>query len=55
MVLIILSIKNVCEFSAQIELLASVITGGIGYLYVCWFAKLGALETLVKVARKDNS
>lgn len=55
MVLIILSIKSGFDFSAQIELLVCATTGGIGYLFVCWCAKLEAMEILFKVVKKDNS
>jgi hypothetical protein len=49
--LIILTIKLINIQSTQLELLISILAGGIGYLSICWCAKLDAITTLNDVFR----
>lgn len=49
MSLIVLAIKLLIVQSVQMQLLISILVGGAGYLLVCWYTKLEALETLLEV------
>ena len=55
MVLIIVSVKMLFSLSVQMELLTAVLLSGSGYLLVCWVARLGALEILLKIVKKEKS
>lgn len=54
MILIVLAVKMIFSQSAHMELFLSILVGGCGYLLVCWYAKLDALEMLLLIARKDK-
>jgi len=54
MALIIIGIKAMFHLPVQMELLVAVSIGGLGYLLICWYAKLEAFEALLKIASKDK-
>ena len=49
MSLIVLAIKLLIVQSVQMQLLISILVGSAGYLLVCWYTKLEAVETLLEV------